>query len=512
MRIRSFLFSSLALALAVVACGKDNVGPTDPPPDDPKEEPKDPPKKNPPAFVWYEAKPDTVTAGRPGYVRWKTNDAESCSKFGVWFGSAAVEDSVGVIPTNVGLNIYGLTCANGVGDIATASDTIIGITPVVSATLAAEPDSGDAPLKGVDLIAQKTGTAQGATTYSFKCNATNAKFDAAFTVNANEQRFLDGCSYSEPGTYTALVEVDQEGAKDSATVTIKVTKPTPLEGRAVRDRPDDFDGPQWKMVYIPAADGKDRKLDSLKVLDSAYIAWRGWMRETTDGIIDPPMDTFQGEYDVMVYRSQRTENDLRRFGSQLGEVLAKEIFDAGLADRNKRYIFFYDGENDGVCSWPFIGQGIDGVALFLRATTLLGQGGTPCTDMPLPTKTTELLDQWGSRVIHQMLHTSQLADTNAVNHCFYGHEGHTKDHPEDLMYAPCNTIPKSLFARYFDFENDDFFKPDGDIIGKDGKTKVKNVRDDPYFRKQSASGSSAPQQSLSAPQKNFPRPMDVKHP
>lgn len=98
----------------------------------------------------------------------------------------------------------------------------------LEAGLQATPNSGIAPVNGVDLRATVNGSA-GPTTYTFYCHRSDsgtnitAGYAARFeNTSSNPKITVDACSYSSAGTYTPKVIVERNGqaAEDRTTVTI----------------------------------------------------------------------------------------------------------------------------------------------------------------------------------------------------------------------------------------------------------------------------------------------------
>jgi len=95
--------------------------------------------------------------------------------------------------------------------------------------------SGTAPLTGVDLRAVVSGTATGTINYSFDCNnddiwdsPDNPEYKG---ITQTTKEFTNGCSYLNPGTYTAKVMVERNVAIPvQDTVTITVNPVTPICG------------------------------------------------------------------------------------------------------------------------------------------------------------------------------------------------------------------------------------------------------------------------------------------
>ena len=107
----------------------------------------------------------------------------------------------------------------------------------LSVSLSANPSSGNAPLSGVALSADVSGTATGTINYTFYCNRSDTgtnittpnshKLDA--TTNDPYSAPSDTCNsiYQTPGTYTAKVIVERGTLAVEARTTITVTSPTP---------------------------------------------------------------------------------------------------------------------------------------------------------------------------------------------------------------------------------------------------------------------------------------------
>jgi len=92
--------------------------------------------------------------------------------------------------------------------------------------------SGTAPLTGVDLRAVISGTATGTINYSFDCNndgvwdsPDNSEYKG---ITQTTKEFTNGCSYLNPGTYTAKVMVERNVAipvQDTVTITVNPAAP-----------------------------------------------------------------------------------------------------------------------------------------------------------------------------------------------------------------------------------------------------------------------------------------------
>ncbi|MFH1036764.1 MAG: hypothetical protein V1756_01695, partial [Patescibacteria group bacterium] len=92
----------------------------------------------------------------------------------------------------------------------------------LSVTLDANPDSGCAKLKNVDLKATVSGSVTGIIKYSFDCE-NDGDWDKVIETDNNPYTATDLCDYTAKGTYTAKIKVERGGLTDTDTDEIKVT-------------------------------------------------------------------------------------------------------------------------------------------------------------------------------------------------------------------------------------------------------------------------------------------------
>lgn len=85
--------------------------------------------------------------------------------------------------------------------------------------ISATPSSGPAPLNNVDLTATVSGTAAGPITYKFDCTA-DGIYDQSITTESQTFTAADLCNYSNPGSYTAKVQVERENLTFEGTTAI----------------------------------------------------------------------------------------------------------------------------------------------------------------------------------------------------------------------------------------------------------------------------------------------------
>ncbi|MFQ5605134.1 MAG: cupredoxin domain-containing protein [bacterium] len=121
--------------------------------------------------------------------------------------------------------------------------------PTLSVALTAEPAAGEAPLQGVDLTAQVSGTATGSITYRFDCTGDGA-FEHEFTGSSDIYTAVDVCGYDSAGSYTAKVVAEREGLTAEATTTLTVDEPPPppTGGEMTVSMKDNFFSPREVTV------------------------------------------------------------------------------------------------------------------------------------------------------------------------------------------------------------------------------------------------------------------------
>lgn len=102
-------------------------------------------------------------------------------------------------------------------------------SPTLAVTLNANVISGQAPLYGVDLTANVSGTETGTIHYTFYCDRVDAgtdiipKYDAKYnSIVAVSQTADDACNYLSPGTYHPKVIVERGGQSAEARIEITV--------------------------------------------------------------------------------------------------------------------------------------------------------------------------------------------------------------------------------------------------------------------------------------------------
>lgn len=103
--------------------------------------------------------------------------------------------------------------------------------PTLSVSLSANPSFGIAPLKGVDLKADVSGTATGTINYTFYCHSeestdiTELWCQKKENVSETSYTAIDCCDYDKKGTYFAKVIVERGGLRAEARTIVNVRSP-----------------------------------------------------------------------------------------------------------------------------------------------------------------------------------------------------------------------------------------------------------------------------------------------
>ncbi len=102
------------------------------------------------------------------------------------------------------------------------------LTPVpaqaasLTAEVSADPSSGSAPLRNVDLKASVSGSAEGDITYEFDCTG-DGSIERRITTSREEVTASDLCDYPFSGNYVAKIEVERDGLAFQGATAIRVT-------------------------------------------------------------------------------------------------------------------------------------------------------------------------------------------------------------------------------------------------------------------------------------------------
>ncbi|MBI2625377.1 MAG: hypothetical protein HYW70_03545 [Candidatus Nealsonbacteria bacterium] len=132
---------------------------------------------------------------------------------------------------------YYVRCSDNSGNVNTDDFTIsfsIAPSPTLFVTLTASASSGPAPLNGVDLTADVSGTAAGTINYTFYCDRSDSGtniasgYDVQYnSIVAVSKEADDACNYLSSGTYHPKVIAERESKIAEARAEIIVTAETP---------------------------------------------------------------------------------------------------------------------------------------------------------------------------------------------------------------------------------------------------------------------------------------------
>lgn len=135
----------------------------------------------------------------------------------------AVQQGAGYVQINLGdINCDTVDCYTNAGYIVFRARLTTTVASTLYASLEAIPNSGNAPLNGVDLRATATGTATGLITYRFDCTSDGAWDYTFISIYDNPKTVIDACNYQNPGTYTPKVRIERGASLAEATTTVIV--------------------------------------------------------------------------------------------------------------------------------------------------------------------------------------------------------------------------------------------------------------------------------------------------
>lgn len=129
---------------------------------------------------------------------------------------------------------YRVKSKDAAGNLATSGDYTFttAATPTLTVALSATPNSGTAPLNGVDLSATVGGNVTGNINYTFYCNRSDTgtnittpyqgKYDNQTVTTYNA---VDICNYSAAGSYSAKVIVERGTYQAEARTAVTVATP-----------------------------------------------------------------------------------------------------------------------------------------------------------------------------------------------------------------------------------------------------------------------------------------------
>ena len=227
--------------------------------------------------------------------------------------------------------------------------------------------------------------------------------------------------------------------------------PVPPSGfRATFDRPDDFGGAQLHVIYGVCDDCPDQGRDTTSYIESQVALAASWLRSRTG--LEIRIDTFEGQPDVSFLRIPGNDGALQRLGSALVDRLYERADDRSFDAPGKKYLIFYEGNNEQACASAIFGG--RAAAIYLRAPQFHA-----CT-----------INR--RMILHEVLHTFGFVDPNAPGHDPLS-PGHVKD-TRDLMSG-----------RFLGEELD----PGGnDYFGDNVPPGVKSLDESPYLGEREGSG------------------------
>lgn len=173
--------------------------------------------------------PITIAFNTAANLTWSSTNATGCTASAsvatpVWSGGKATSgsQSSGNLTSS---RTFTLSCTGAGGNASDSVTVNVSGAQTFSVTLSANPPGGAAPLNGVSLTADVSGTAVGIINYQFDCNIFDANATPERTIATNTDPYSTGplCNYTSTGTYTAGVTVIRGGLTTNDTVQIVVT-------------------------------------------------------------------------------------------------------------------------------------------------------------------------------------------------------------------------------------------------------------------------------------------------
>jgi uncharacterized repeat protein (TIGR01451 family) len=141
-------------------------------------------------------------------LSWTSNNVSSCLAGGDWTGDRAVSGSE-MTSSLTSSKTYTLVCTGPQGQVQDTVKALISPSETLSVALQAFPNSGAAPLNGVDLKATVSGTALGTINYKFDCTSDGTWEYNFSAVNDNPKTVVDACNYATAGSYVVKVRVER---------------------------------------------------------------------------------------------------------------------------------------------------------------------------------------------------------------------------------------------------------------------------------------------------------------
>jgi len=149
-------------------------------------------------------------------------------------GASVTAYAASSVPCGSNCSSQTRTCSDGTLSNSYTKSSCSMETCTLSASLSANPTSGNSPLNDVDLTATAGGSQIGTINYTFYCNRSDsgtnitsgyaAKFDG---ISTNPKTATDVCDYSSAGTYTAKVIIERGSLASEKRQTITVINNPP---------------------------------------------------------------------------------------------------------------------------------------------------------------------------------------------------------------------------------------------------------------------------------------------
>ena len=144
--------------------------------------------------------------------------------------------------------------------------------------LTAFPNSGTAPLYGVDLDADVSGTATGNIVYRFDCTNNGTWEHTSAATTTDPYSFDDFCDYTTDSTYTAKVQVTRDGltATDTTTITVSAPSNDPPNAPTLIAPPQDTWINYDPTFKVGVSDPNNDSVAAYFLIYEYTYAWGGW--------------------------------------------------------------------------------------------------------------------------------------------------------------------------------------------------------------------------------------------
>ena len=207
-------------------------------------------------------------------------------------------------------------------------------------------------------------------------------------------------------------------------------------------------------------DGTDRGFDTTGTLERSVIRFQNWFGVRT--ALKFREDQYQGRLDITFFRSNRTDEQIARYGKLVLNALYAELRAAGFDHSDTKYLIYYDGTNPLTCGnalqdGPAAAVYLDGMydGDHCRTPFVLDVMGSP--------------GYWDFAMLHEAMHTLGAVHFNAPNH-EDGARWHVDD-GGDLMHGGGDVTWRPQLV---DRDNDDYW---GDSL----PPWIRNLKRDSIF-------------------------------